>query len=183
MCDGGLDMEMNFGHWMALESAMQSDQPRRRSQPCHVDAGSSAFARPHRRKLTWFLVFSVIGAVLTVATPVLAGQVVDQIVNDGSVARDRVAGDRDRLRRGAPGRDLDRRAVAVGADRRGSDPRPATHRVRPRAADAGGVLHAHPHGGAGEPSEQRRDRRPAGVHVDVVGCRVERDLAACWRWR
>ncbi len=76
-------MEMNFGHWMALESALQSDQPRR------AISGATlrriwAFARPHRRKLAWFLVFSVIGAVLTVATPVLAGQVVDQIVNDGS---------------------------------------------------------------------------------------------------
>ena len=76
-------MEMNFGHWMALESAMQSDQPRR------AISGATlrriwAFAMPHRRKLGWFLVLSVVGAVLTVATPVLAGQVVDEIVNDGS---------------------------------------------------------------------------------------------------
>ena len=76
-------MEMNFGHWMALESAMQSDQPRR-----PVSAATlrriAAFAGPHRRKLVWFLMFSVVGAVLTVATPVLAGQVVNEIVNDGS---------------------------------------------------------------------------------------------------
>src|SRR5262245_4483500 len=78
-------MEMNFGHWMALESALQSAQPRR-SISWATFRRIVAFARPHRRKLVWFLVFSVVGAVLTVATPVLAGQVVDEIVNDGSSA-------------------------------------------------------------------------------------------------
>ncbi|WP_206686302.1 ABC transporter ATP-binding protein [Kribbella qitaiheensis] len=39
-----------------------------------------AFAQPHRRKLTAFLVLSVGGAALAVATPVLAGDVVDAIV-------------------------------------------------------------------------------------------------------
>jgi ABC-type multidrug transport system fused ATPase/permease subunit len=76
-------MEMNFGHWMALESAMQSDQPRRPISAATLRR-IAAFARPHRRKLVWFLMFSVVGAVLTVATPVLAGQVVNEIVNDGS---------------------------------------------------------------------------------------------------
>ncbi|WP_328996805.1 ABC transporter ATP-binding protein/permease [Kribbella sp. NBC_01245] len=42
-----------------------------------------AFARPHRRLLIFFLVFSTAGAVLAVATPVLAGRVVNAIV-DGS---------------------------------------------------------------------------------------------------
>ncbi len=78
-----MSVEMNFGHWMALESAMQSDQPRRPISAATLRR-IAAFARPHRRKLVWFLMFSVVGAVLTVATPVLAGQVVDEIVNDGS---------------------------------------------------------------------------------------------------
>ncbi|GAB2644664.1 ABC transporter ATP-binding protein [Kribbella swartbergensis] len=39
-----------------------------------------SFARPHRRALSLFLVLSVGAAVLAVATPVLAGQVVDAIV-------------------------------------------------------------------------------------------------------
>ncbi|HWS38098.1 MAG TPA: ABC transporter ATP-binding protein [Actinoplanes sp.] len=39
-----------------------------------------ALARPHRRALTGFLILSVITAVLAVATPVLAGRVVDAIV-------------------------------------------------------------------------------------------------------
>nr|WP_233160573.1 ABC transporter ATP-binding protein [Actinophytocola xanthii] len=43
------------------------------------------FARPHRRLLSWFMLLSVVTAVLAVATPVLAGQVVDAIVG-GSAA-------------------------------------------------------------------------------------------------
>ncbi|WP_209696204.1 ABC transporter ATP-binding protein [Kribbella aluminosa] len=39
-----------------------------------------AFARPHRTQVVWFLVLSVGAAVLAVATPVLAGKVVDAIV-------------------------------------------------------------------------------------------------------
>lgn len=45
-----------------------------------------AFARPHRRQLIAFLVLSVGGAVLAVATPVLAGRVVDAIVNGKDVS-------------------------------------------------------------------------------------------------
>src|SRR4051812_12036460 len=44
-----------------------------------------AFATPHRGKLTVFMILSVVVAVLTVLTPVLAGQVVNEIV-DGGVA-------------------------------------------------------------------------------------------------
>jgi ABC-type multidrug transport system fused ATPase/permease subunit len=40
----------------------------------------AAFARPHRRKLAAFLFLSVVGAFLAVATPVLAGRVVNAIV-------------------------------------------------------------------------------------------------------
>ena len=40
----------------------------------------AAFARPHRRMLAGFLALSVVSAVLAVATPVLAGRVVDEIV-------------------------------------------------------------------------------------------------------
>nr|WP_230686765.1 ABC transporter ATP-binding protein [Catellatospora vulcania] len=41
------------------------------------------FARPHRRQLLAFLALSVVGAVLAVATPVLAGRVIDTITNGG----------------------------------------------------------------------------------------------------
>ncbi|GAA1568908.1 ABC transporter ATP-binding protein [Kribbella sancticallisti] len=45
-----------------------------------------AFARPHRRQLIAFLLLSIGGAVLAVATPVLAGRVVDAIVNGKDVS-------------------------------------------------------------------------------------------------
>ncbi|WBQ08648.1 ABC transporter ATP-binding protein [Kribbella sp. CA-293567] len=45
-----------------------------------------AFARPHRRQLILFLVLSVAAAVLAVATPILAGRVVDAIVNGKAVS-------------------------------------------------------------------------------------------------
>jgi ABC-type multidrug transport system fused ATPase/permease subunit len=72
-------MQMDFGHWMALESAMQGEQAKRRFSRATLRRVVD-FARPHRRALTGFLALSVVGAVLTVATPVLAGQVVDEIV-------------------------------------------------------------------------------------------------------
>ncbi|HZG91752.1 MAG TPA: ABC transporter ATP-binding protein [Pseudonocardia sp.] len=43
----------------------------------------AAFARPHRARVLTFLLISVVGAVLAVATPVLAGRVVDAIVDGG----------------------------------------------------------------------------------------------------
>ncbi|MEU8004354.1 ABC transporter ATP-binding protein [Catellatospora sp. NPDC049111] len=41
------------------------------------------FARPHRRQLLAFLALSVVGAVLAVATPILAGRVIDTITDGG----------------------------------------------------------------------------------------------------
>nr|WP_253891670.1 ABC transporter ATP-binding protein [Actinokineospora diospyrosa] len=41
----------------------------------------AGFARPHRRRIGWFLLVSVLLSALAVATPVLAGRVVDAIVN------------------------------------------------------------------------------------------------------
>jgi ATP-binding cassette subfamily B protein len=78
-------MDMGFSHWMALQSAMQGDQPRRvfsRSTLRRI----AAFARPHRRQLAVFLFLSVFGAVLAVATPVLAGRVVEAIVEGRDAA-------------------------------------------------------------------------------------------------
>ena len=58
---------------------LQGDQPRRAFSRATLWR-ILAFARPHRPALTGFLVLSVVAALLTVATPVLAGQVVDDIV-------------------------------------------------------------------------------------------------------
>jgi ABC-type multidrug transport system fused ATPase/permease subunit len=68
--------------WMILQSAMQEDgarPPLRRATFRRV----ARFARPHRRALVAFLGLSTVGAVLGVATPVLAGQAVDGIVEGG----------------------------------------------------------------------------------------------------
>ncbi|MGH2687282.1 MAG: ABC transporter ATP-binding protein, partial [Actinomycetota bacterium] len=75
---------MNFGHWMALESAMNDERPKRPFSRATLRR-IAAFARPHRRALAAFLLLSVVVAVLTVATPVLAGRVVDEIVEGGSI--------------------------------------------------------------------------------------------------
>jgi ATP-binding cassette subfamily B protein len=70
---------MDVSVWMALESAMQGDQPKR-SVSRDTLRRVVRFARPHRRSLLGFLVLSTAGAVLGVATPVLAGRAVDAIV-------------------------------------------------------------------------------------------------------
>lgn len=46
----------------------------------------AVFARPHKVALLWFLLLSVVTAVLAVATPILAGRVVDAIVNADKVS-------------------------------------------------------------------------------------------------
>ena len=79
-------VEMNFSHWMALESAMQGSQPKRTFSRATLRR-ILGFAKPHRRALIAFLVLSVVGAVLTVVTPVLAGKVVDEITSDGDAGR------------------------------------------------------------------------------------------------
>ncbi len=70
---------MGFSHWMALHSAMEGDMPRRTFSRATLRR-VAGFARPHRRSLAVFILFSVVAAVLAVATPVLAGRVVDAIV-------------------------------------------------------------------------------------------------------
>ena len=62
---------------------MQGQQPRRAFSRATIRR-ILAFARPHRRALVAFLALSVVSAVLTVATPLLAGQVVDVIVDGGA---------------------------------------------------------------------------------------------------
>ena len=79
-------MQMDFSHWMALESAMHGEQARRRFNRATLRRVYD-FARPHHRALARFLGLSVATAVLTVATPVLAGQVVDEIVGGRSQGR------------------------------------------------------------------------------------------------
>ena len=70
---------MDVNVWMALQSTMQ-DEGTRGSVSRATLRRVRAFARPHRPALVAFLLLSTAGAVLGVATPVLAGQAVDAIV-------------------------------------------------------------------------------------------------------
>jgi len=70
---------MEVTAWMSMYHAMNAQDDRRpfRRQTLRRIA---TFAGPHRRQLALFLVLSVVTAVLAVATPLLAGRVVDAIV-------------------------------------------------------------------------------------------------------
>jgi ATP-binding cassette, subfamily B, bacterial len=71
-------VEISFDSWMALESAMQEGGKRvSRATVRRI----IRFARPLRRAVLVLVVLSVVTAVLAVATPLIAGQVVDAIVN------------------------------------------------------------------------------------------------------
>jgi ABC-type multidrug transport system fused ATPase/permease subunit len=70
---------MEVTAWMSMYHAMHDDGDRRAFSRATLKR-ILGFARPHRGKLTIFLLLSVATAVLAVATPVLAGQVVDAIV-------------------------------------------------------------------------------------------------------
>jgi ATP-binding cassette, subfamily B, bacterial len=73
-------MSMEFAAWNSLYSVMTAQQERRPFSWATVRR-ILAFARPRRRMLAGFLGLSVVGAVLAVATPLLAGEVIDVLVN------------------------------------------------------------------------------------------------------
>ncbi|MFH0520693.1 ABC transporter ATP-binding protein [Streptomyces sp. M41] len=68
--------------WTQLYSVMNAERERRPFAPATLRR-IGAFARPHRRRITFFVVLGVATALLAVATPVLAGRVVDAIVTHG----------------------------------------------------------------------------------------------------
>ncbi|MEU9207410.1 ABC transporter ATP-binding protein [Streptomyces sp. NPDC048415] len=68
--------------WTQLHSVMNAQQERRPFARATLRR-IAAFARPHRRRIGHFVVLSVMTALLAVATPVLAGRVVDAIVSGG----------------------------------------------------------------------------------------------------
>ncbi|MBA3415668.1 MAG: ABC transporter ATP-binding protein [Chloroflexia bacterium] len=65
--------------WHSLYTAMNAQEERRPFSMATLRR-IAAFARPHRRLLVLFVALSVVAAVLAVATPVLAGRVIDAIV-------------------------------------------------------------------------------------------------------
>ncbi|MER7315783.1 MULTISPECIES: ABC transporter ATP-binding protein [Streptomyces] len=82
-------MDMEVTAWTSLHSAMNARERREPFSRATLRRIGS-FARPHRRKILRFLLLSVVTALLAVATPVLAGRVVDAIVDGddtGTVTR------------------------------------------------------------------------------------------------
>ncbi|MER5194494.1 ABC transporter ATP-binding protein [Streptomyces sp. NPDC002755] len=68
--------------WTQLYSVMNAQQERRPFDRVTLRR-IGAFARPHRRRIALFVLLGVATALLAVATPVLAGRVVDAIVSHG----------------------------------------------------------------------------------------------------
>ena len=73
-------MDMEVTAWTSMYNAMHA-QPDKRPFSRAVVKRILEFARPHRTRLIRFLVLTVLGAALAVATPVLAGRVVNAIVS------------------------------------------------------------------------------------------------------
>ncbi|GAA1662583.1 ABC transporter ATP-binding protein [Catellatospora bangladeshensis] len=76
-------MSMEMAAWNSLYHAMNAQDEKRPFSRATLKR-ILGFARPHRGQLLAFLALSVVGAVLAVATPVLAGRVVDTITNNGA---------------------------------------------------------------------------------------------------
>ncbi|MGW0020037.1 ABC transporter ATP-binding protein [Rhodococcus sp. NPDC003382] len=78
-------MSMEITAWNAMYNAMHAHNDRR---PFSRESlrRIGAFARPHRRNILFYLVLSVVIAALGVATPVLAGRVVNAIVDHAALS-------------------------------------------------------------------------------------------------
>lgn len=72
--------------WDSLFKVLRAEQDRRPFSRATLRR-IAAFARPHRRQLVLFLALSVVLAILAVATPILAGRVVDAIIAGASARR------------------------------------------------------------------------------------------------
>lgn len=72
-------MSMDVTAWNAMYNAMHAQQDRRPFSRATLRR-VAGYARPHRRHILWYVLLSVVTAALAVATPVLAGRVVDAIV-------------------------------------------------------------------------------------------------------
>ncbi|MPZ94739.1 MAG: ATP-binding cassette domain-containing protein [Propionibacteriales bacterium] len=77
-------MDMEVTAWMSLYNAMHAQEDRRPFSKATLRR-IGGFAQPHRAQLVKFLLLSVLTATLAVATPVLAGRVVDAIVDGAAV--------------------------------------------------------------------------------------------------
>ncbi|MFC0451069.1 ABC transporter ATP-binding protein [Rhodococcus jostii] len=78
-------MSMEVTAWNAMYNAMHAQEDRRPFSRTTLRR-IARFALPHRRSLGWYLLLSVVTAALAVATPVLAGRVVNAIVEGDAVS-------------------------------------------------------------------------------------------------
>ncbi|RNL86972.1 ABC transporter ATP-binding protein [Halostreptopolyspora alba] len=78
-------MDLQLTAMTSMYNAIHAQQDRRPLSLATLRRIWRQFALPHRRRLAWFLVLSVITAALAVATPLLAGRVVDAIVGGATV--------------------------------------------------------------------------------------------------
>ncbi|NLE82241.1 MAG: ABC transporter ATP-binding protein [Rhodococcus sp.] len=77
-------MSMEVTAWNSMYNAMHAQEDKRPFSRATLRR-IGGFALPHRRSLIWFLLLSVATAALAVATPVLAGRVVNAIVDGDDV--------------------------------------------------------------------------------------------------
>ena len=75
-------MSMEMVAWHSMYNAAHGTEEQRPFSAATLRR-IAGFARPHRPRLVAFLLVSIVGAVLAVATPVLAGRIVDAIVGGG----------------------------------------------------------------------------------------------------
>ncbi|WP_405685886.1 ABC transporter ATP-binding protein/permease [Streptomyces sp. NBC_01387] len=75
-------MSMESTAWTQLRNVMDA-RPERRPFARATFRGIAGFARPHRRRIIQFVLLGVVTALIAVATPVLAGRVVNAIVSGG----------------------------------------------------------------------------------------------------
>ncbi|MEW1639740.1 ABC transporter ATP-binding protein [Streptomyces sp. NPDC093801] len=81
-------MDMEVTAWHSLHSAINAQQGGRPPFSRASLRRIASFARPHRRGLALFLLLSVVGALLAVATPLLASRIVDAIVQGAAAGGD-----------------------------------------------------------------------------------------------
>ena len=155
--------------WMSMYNAMHAQQDKRPVLP--RDAAADPAASPGRTAAgcCGFLVLTVVGGGA-------GGR--DAGARRPGRRRDRRRRRRRRSSTGSPRSSPSSPSLEAGlglltrwlsaTHRRGPDPRPAHGGLRPRAADAGRVLHPHPHRRAGQPAQQRRHRRAARVQRHPV---------------
>ncbi|MEU4564072.1 ABC transporter ATP-binding protein [Actinoplanes sp. NPDC023936] len=81
---------MSMPSWTMLRSIQNSDQVKRHQVKPGTARRITRFARPYRRDITVFLLTVVVAAGIGVATPLLAGQVINAITGGGPEAADTV---------------------------------------------------------------------------------------------